>query len=145
MTKERDGRIHSGGPALSLWHRFPAVPGCLHLAPPPLLLPVFTPVLVPVRTKLLFNRAFGAFLGVVLCPVFCALFHSWLPVIRRRALGQADAILRAAVGQVGVADRPCGLGRVLAAVVMLRRLLAGVRLAAVVRVPVAFLGRSILG
>lgn len=124
------------------------LPRCLGPGGTSPLVAVFAPVLVPVRTILLFRLVFRAILWVIHWPVFarllCALSSAWLPRLRGGTLGQADAVLRAAVGQVGIADRTDRLCR-LAAVVLLRRLLAAVLLLAVVaRVPVAFFDRSIV-
>jgi hypothetical protein len=109
---------------------------------------VFALVLVPVRTILT--------IGMVLGAVFCVLSRLSCPYLLAGAGGgtlrQADAVLRAAVRQVGVADRPDRAGRllVLAAVVLLATILRGtvllatvlrgtVLLAAVVRVAVPVL------
>lgn len=119
-------------------------------------------VLVPVRTVLAIGRVVGTVFCVLSRPgLYCSLLscsvRAWpvLAVAGGRTLGQADAVLRASVRQVRVADRPDRAGRlcrllVLAAVVLLATVLlpavlrGTVLLAAVVRVAVPILDGDIL-
>jgi len=123
-------------------------------------------VLVPVRTVLALGGVFGTVFCVVSRPwLYCSLLACPLrtcPVLAvagaRGTLRQADAVLRAAIGQVRIADRPDRAGRlcrlcrllVLAAVVLLATVLLPavlrgiVLLAAVVRVAVPVLAGDVL-
>jgi hypothetical protein len=124
-------------------------------------------VLVPVRTVLALGRVFGTRFRVLSRPgLSCSLLSCSLlacplrtcPVLAvagGRTLRQADAVLRASIRQVRVADRPDRAGRlcrllVLAAVVLLATVLlpavlrGTVLLAVVVRVAAPILDGDIL-
>ena len=123
-------------------------------------------VLVPVRTVLALGWVFGTMFCVLSRPgLRCSLLAGLrtcplLAGASGRTLRQADAVLRASVRQVRVADRPDRAGRLcrlllLAAVVLLAAVLLAavvltavlrgtVLLAAVVRVAVSILAGNVL-
>jgi len=102
---------------------------------PALLLPVFPTVLVPVGTTVVVFLVFPAVRRALLNTGPRSLPHACLAGLCGRAVGQTDAVLRAAVRQVGVADGTDRLRRLLAAV----ELLAAVLLAGFVLVATAVL------